>query len=45
MWEICECGAQPYEGLTDDDVISQVLGQPKLRLNRPTHSTMYTDYM
>lgn len=45
MWEICEFGEQPYKSLSDDEVISQVLGPPKLRLERPTIPAIYTDYM
>lgn len=45
MWEICECCEQPYKDLNDDEVILQVLGSPKYRLNRPTTVTIYTDYM
>ncbi|CAG9826204.1 unnamed protein product [Diabrotica balteata] len=45
MWEICECGEQPYWSLTDDEVISQVLGAAAVRLERPTCLVLYTDYM
>ncbi|XP_056647700.1 uncharacterized protein LOC130452439 [Diorhabda sublineata] len=45
MWEICECGDQPYWDLSDDDVISQVLGPTGIRLRRPAHSVLYTDYI
>jgi serine/threonine protein kinase len=45
MWEICECGEQPYSSLSDDEVISLVLGSQKVRLNRPKYHLVYTDYM
>lgn len=45
IWEICEYGEQPYKNLSDDEVISQVLGPPKQRLQRPTNAAIYTDYM
>ncbi|XP_072377014.1 uncharacterized protein [Diabrotica undecimpunctata] len=45
MWEICECGEQPYWSLTDDEVISQVLGATAVRLERPTCLVLYTDYI
>nr|CAI5819803.1 unnamed protein product [Callosobruchus analis] len=45
MWEVYECGEQPYAGLTDDEVIAQVLGPPALRLDRPKCSVLYTDYI
>ncbi|XP_074032381.1 uncharacterized protein isoform X3 [Leptinotarsa decemlineata] len=45
MWEICECGEQPYSSLSDDEVISQVLGPANLRLSRPSFSVLYTDYI
>ncbi|KAJ8919683.1 hypothetical protein NQ315_006211, partial [Exocentrus adspersus] len=45
IWEICECGAQPYSALTDDEVVSQVLGPPNTRLPRPKVSVLYTDYL
>jgi hypothetical protein len=45
MWEICECGEQPYSSLSDDEVISLVLGSQKVRLNRPKYHLVYTDYI
>ncbi|KAI4470225.1 serine/threonine-protein kinase lmtk1 [Holotrichia oblita] len=45
MWEILEWGQQPYQELMDDEVISQVLGAPKVRLPRPSCHLIYTDYM
>ncbi|CAH0546280.1 unnamed protein product [Brassicogethes aeneus] len=45
IWEICECGEQPYVTLTDDEVVSQVLGSPNFRLTRPTFTVLYTDYI
>ncbi|XP_049818372.1 uncharacterized protein LOC109603335 isoform X2 [Aethina tumida] len=45
LWEICECGDQPYSQLTDDEVLSQVLGSPNVRLSRPTFTVLYTDYI
>ncbi|VEN45721.1 unnamed protein product [Callosobruchus maculatus] len=45
MWEVYGCGEQPYAGLTDDEVIAQVLGPPALRLDRPKCSVLYTDYI
>ncbi|XP_044259276.1 uncharacterized protein LOC123007849 isoform X2 [Tribolium madens] len=45
MWEICECGEQPYFSLTDDEVISQVLGSQKVRLSRPKFQMLYNDYI
>ncbi|EEZ99620.2 uncharacterized protein LOC103313170 isoform X2 [Tribolium castaneum] len=45
MWEICECGEQPYSSLTDDEVISQVLGSQKVRLSRPRFQMLYNDYI
>nr|CAH7759744.1 unnamed protein product [Callosobruchus chinensis] len=45
MWEVYECGEQPYAGLSDDEVIAQVLGPPALRLDRPKCSVLYTDYI
>nr|XP_022912483.1 uncharacterized protein PF11_0213-like isoform X2 [Onthophagus taurus] len=45
MWEILECGDQPYSDLNNDEVISQVLGSPNVRLPRPTVNVIYTDYM
>lgn len=45
MWEICECGEQPYGTLNDDEVVSMVLGSQNIRLNRPKHQVLYTDYM
>lgn len=45
MWEVFECGSQPYTNLNDDEVISQVLGSPSLRLPRPSNAVLYTDYM
>lgn len=45
IWEICECGEQPYSALSDDEVVSQVFGSPNIRLLRPTFSILYTDYL
>lgn len=45
MWEICECGTRPYTNLNDDEVVSQVLGGPGLRLGRPSSHVVYIDYM
>ncbi|KRT78381.1 protein kinase, partial [Oryctes borbonicus] len=45
MWEMLEWGEQPYSDLTDDEVISHVLGTAKIRLTRPTYRLIYTDYM
>lgn len=45
MWEIYSCGAQPYAYLSDDDVISQVLGSANVRLSKPDLSVLYADYM
>lgn len=45
MWEIYECGQQPYSSLSDDEVVSQVFGSPNVRLTRPSFSVLYTDYM
>lgn len=45
MWEICENGAQPYEGLDDDEVVSRVLGPENLRLDGPTKPQLYSDYL
>lgn len=41
MWEICEWGAQPYDWLTDDEVVSQVMGAPHIRLPQPNLSVYY----
>ncbi|KAF5304433.1 hypothetical protein FQR65_LT07963 [Abscondita terminalis] len=45
LWEIFECGAQPYNNLTDDDVISQVIGTAGVRLAKPKISIIYSDYL
>lgn len=45
MWEICTCGEQPYSNLTDDEVISQVLGPAHVRLPQPSIHVYYTDYI
>lgn len=45
MWEIFECGSQPYSHLSDDEVITQVLGPPSVRLPKPSNIVLYTDYM
>lgn len=45
MWEICENGAQPYEGLDDDEVVSRVFGPENLRLDGPTKPQLYSDYL
>ncbi|XP_045462798.1 uncharacterized protein LOC123672648 [Harmonia axyridis] len=45
FWEICEQGARPYVDLTDDEVITQVLGKAHVRLPRPSHMVLYTDYI
>ncbi|CAG9854337.1 unnamed protein product [Phyllotreta striolata] len=45
MWEICECGEQPYKALSDDDVVSQVLVAASVTLGRPTYPAIYTDYI
>lgn len=45
IWEIFECGEQPYSNLTDDEVISQVFGHPYVRLPKPNASVYYMDYM
>ncbi|GLV44784.1 Cadherin 96Ca [Carabus blaptoides fortunei] len=41
MWEICEWGTQPYDWLTDDEVVSQVMGPPHTRLPQPALSVYY----
>ncbi|XP_023311897.1 uncharacterized protein LOC108913857 isoform X2 [Anoplophora glabripennis] len=45
MWEVCECGGQPYCTLSDDEVVSQVFGPPNVRLSRPSFPVLYTDYL
>ncbi|KAJ8941343.1 hypothetical protein NQ318_004787 [Aromia moschata] len=45
VWEIYTCGEQPYSALSDDEVVSQVLGPPNVRLTRPTSSNRNVDYM
>ncbi|KAG5871594.1 hypothetical protein JTB14_010719 [Gonioctena quinquepunctata] len=45
LWEIFECGEQPYSSFSDDEVVSQVLGPANVRLSRPNYSVLYTDYM
>lgn len=45
MWEIFEFGKQPYSNLNDDEVVTQVLGPPSVKLPRPTTAVLYTDYM
>ncbi|KAB0793142.1 hypothetical protein PPYR_12762 [Photinus pyralis] len=45
MWEILEHGAQPYSQLSDDEVISQVVGSGTVRLAKPTSPALYTDYL
>ncbi|KAK5642085.1 hypothetical protein RI129_008252 [Pyrocoelia pectoralis] len=45
MWEIFEYGAQPYAQLSDDDVISQVVGSGSVRLEKPTVPIVYADYL
>ncbi|KAK4877002.1 hypothetical protein RN001_009508 [Aquatica leii] len=45
LWEIFECGAQPYNHLSDDDVISQVIGSTGVRLAKPSFSVVYSDYL
>ncbi|CAH1955895.1 unnamed protein product [Acanthoscelides obtectus] len=45
MWEVYECGEQPYVGLNDDEVIAQVLGPTAMRLDRPKCNVLYTDYI
>ncbi|XP_063919861.1 uncharacterized protein LOC135134908 isoform X2 [Zophobas morio] len=45
MWEIYECGEQPYSSLSDDEVVSQVVGSQKVRLDRPKYQVLYTDYI
>lgn len=45
MWEICENGAQPYDGLDDDEVVSRVFGPENLRLDGPTKPQLYSDYL
>ncbi|XP_044767099.1 uncharacterized protein LOC123322999 isoform X2 [Coccinella septempunctata] len=45
FWEICECGARPYADLSDDEVVTQVLGKAHVRLPRPSRIVLYTDYI
>lgn len=45
FWEVYECGAQPYAELTDDEVVSRVLGPPHVRLAKPKTNVLFTDYM
>lgn len=46
LWEMCEWGSQPYETLTDDDVISCVLAPPHVRLPKPTKfQSFYIDHL
>ncbi|KAF5303937.1 hypothetical protein FQA39_LY01722 [Lamprigera yunnana] len=45
LWEIFECGTQPYKSLSDDDVILQVIGSSNVRLAKPTSVVLYSDYI
>lgn len=46
MWEISEWGRQPYDWLSDDEVISQVLGPQNIRLPKPDKiSTFYIEHL
>lgn len=45
LWEICEWAKQPYDWLTDDEVITQVLGEPNIRLPKPKLDMFYTDHL
>ncbi|CAH1170022.1 unnamed protein product [Phaedon cochleariae] len=45
MWEVCACADQPYAELSDDEVVSRVLGAPHVRLGRPRFAAIYADYI